>query len=62
MQDYQGAGESAPKPHFFQNLGEAEYVVATFMWMRRLGYPAQSITILTTYRGQKHLIRDVIER
>jgi hypothetical protein len=27
-----------------------------------LGYPASAITILTTYRGQKHLIRDVIEK
>ncbi|VDQ16460.1 unnamed protein product [Trichobilharzia regenti] len=30
------------------------------MYMRILGYPAEKITILTTYNGQKHLIRDVI--
>ena len=30
--------------------------------MRLLGYPAEKITILTTYNGQKHLIRDVIEQ
>lgn len=58
--DYNGAGESQPQPHFFQNLAEAEYVVATFQYMRLLGYPAQSITILTTYNGQKMLIDDVI--
>lgn len=44
----------------FQNLAEAEYCVAVFMYMRLLGYPAEKISILTTYNGQKHLIRDVI--
>jgi intron-binding protein aquarius len=29
--------------------------------MRLCGYPAQSISILTTYRGQKHLLRDVFK-
>ncbi len=45
-----------------QNLAEAEYVVALFMYMRLLGYPAERISILTTYNGQKHLIRDVINQ
>ncbi|EDQ85935.1 uncharacterized protein MONBRDRAFT_38574 [Monosiga brevicollis MX1] len=58
--DYQGKGEMVPSPHFIQNLGEAEYVVATYMYMRLLGYPAERITILTTYNGQKELIRDVV--
>ncbi|EDV21748.1 uncharacterized protein TRIADDRAFT_30088, partial [Trichoplax adhaerens] len=58
--DFQGTGESEPNPHFFQNLAEAEYVVATYMYMRLIGYPKESISILTTYNGQKHLIRDVI--
>lgn len=53
-------GESEPSAYFFQNLAEAEYVVAVYMYMRILGYPAERITILTTYNGQKHLIRDVI--
>merc|ERR1712071_693692 len=57
---YQGTGESEPNPYFFQNLAEAEYVVAVFMYMRLLGYPAEKISILTTYNGQNHLIRDVI--
>ena len=55
-----GVGESAPSAHFYQNVGEAEYVVATYMYMRLLGYPASKISILTTYNGQKHLIRDVL--
>lgn len=30
------------------------------MYLRLIGYPAEKISILTTYNGQKHLIRDVI--
>jgi intron-binding protein aquarius len=45
-----------------QNLGEAEYLVSVYQYMRLLGYPADKISIITTYRGQKHLIRDVIAR
>ena len=58
--DFNGTGESSPSPFFYQNIGEAEYVVATFMYMRLLGYPAERISILTTYNGQKHLLRDVV--
>lgn len=46
----------------YQNLAEAEYAVALYMYMRLLGYPADRISILTTYNGQKHLIRDVINQ
>lgn len=60
--DYLGRGESAPSPWFYQNEGEAEYVVSVYMYMRLLGYPANKISILTTYNGQKFLIRDVINR
>ncbi|KAL2002247.1 hypothetical protein VTN02DRAFT_363 [Thermoascus thermophilus] len=58
--DYQGTGEREPSPHFIQNLGEAEYAVAIYQYMRLLGYPASAISILTTYAGQKALIRDVL--
>ena len=57
---FQGKGEFCPTPHFYQNLGEAEYVVAVYQYMRLLGYPAEKISILTTYNGQKHLIRDIL--
>lgn len=60
--DYNGIGEHEPSPFFYQNLAEAEYVVAVFMYMRLLGYPAEKITILTTYNGQKHLIRDILNQ
>ncbi|TKX26436.1 pre-mRNA-splicing factor-like protein 1 [Elsinoe australis] len=57
---YKGKGETTPSPHFVQNLGEAEYAVAVYQYMRLLGYPASKISILTTYAGQKALIRDVL--
>lgn len=62
VQDFNGVGESEPTPYFYQNLAEAEYSVALFMYMRLIGYPASKISILTTYNGQKHLIRDVIKQ
>ncbi|KAI0166061.1 hypothetical protein GGR57DRAFT_4270 [Xylariaceae sp. FL1272] len=58
--DYKGHGEMEPTPHFIQNLGEAEYAVALYQYMRLLGYPASRISILTTYAGQRALIRDVL--
>ncbi|XP_076762363.1 RNA helicase aquarius [Xylocopa sonorina] len=60
VEDFNGVGESEPSAYFYQNLAEAEYCVAVFMYMRLLSYPADKISILTTYNGQKHLIRDVI--
>lgn len=60
VDDYKGKGESKPTPHFVQNLGEAEYAVALYQYMRLLGYPARKISILTTYAGQRALIRDVL--
>jgi intron-binding protein aquarius len=59
--DYKGKGETEPSPHFIQNLGEAEYAVAIYMYMRLLGYPAEKISILTTYAGQRALVRDVLK-
>ncbi|KAI8662720.1 Pre-mRNA-splicing factor [Fusarium sp. Ph1] len=58
--DYKGRGEAEPTPHFIQNLGEAEYAVAIYQYMRLLGYPAEKITILTTYAGQRALVKDVL--
>lgn len=58
--NYKGVGEVQPTPHFTQNLGEAEYAVAIYQYMRLLGYPATQISILATYAGQKSLIHDVL--
>lgn len=62
VEAFQGKGETCPTPHFYQNLGEAEFVVAVYQYMRLLGYPSEKISIITTYNGQKHLIRDVINK
>ncbi|CAB3396590.1 unnamed protein product [Caenorhabditis bovis] len=60
--DFNGCGETQPSPYFYQNLGEAEYAVALYTYMRILGYPADKISIITTYNGQAQLIRDVVQR
>lgn len=60
--DFHGKGESEPVQYFYQNLGEAEYVVSVYQYMRLLGYPAERISILTTYNGQKALLQDVVQR
>lgn len=60
--DFQGRGESTPTAYFYQNLGEAEYAAALFQYMLLIGYPAQRISILTTYNGQKELISDIIDQ
>lgn len=60
VENFNGVGESEPTAYFYQNLAEAEYVVAVYMYMRLIGYPAEKISILTTYNGQKNLIRDVV--
>lgn len=59
--DFQGKGEEAVGTSF-QNVGEAEYVVAVYQYMRLMGYPAQRISILTTYRAQQQLIRDLLNK
>ena len=58
--EYKGRGEAEPTPHWLVNLGEAEYAVALFMYMRLLNYPAHKISILTTYAGQRGLINDIL--
>ena len=60
--DFEGVGESVPVPYFFQNLAEAEYMVTLYQYMRLVGYPAEKISMLTTYNGQKALLKDVVER
>jgi intron-binding protein aquarius len=60
--DFLGRGEHESVPHFYQNLGEAEYLVSVYQYMRLLGYPAASISMLTSYNGQRALLQDVVER
>jgi len=57
-----GVGESSPSPFYIQNLAEAEYCVAVFMYMRLQGIAASRISIITTYNGQRDLIADVVQQ
>ena len=59
--DFNGAGETAPLPHYYQNLGEAELLVSLYQYLRLRGWPAESIALLTTYNGQRDLLADVVE-
>ena len=60
--DFNSQGEYCPVPFYYQNLAEAEYIVATYMYMCLIGYDQNKITILTTYNGQKALIKDIIKQ
>ncbi len=62
VEDFLGKGETQPMPHFYQNLGEAEYLVLVYQYMRLLGYDAGKISVLTTYNGQCELLRDVFRQ
>ncbi|KAG5357738.1 Intron-binding protein aquarius [Yarrowia sp. B02] len=62
VDDYEGQGETEVAPHVIQNLGEAEYAIALYQYMRLLGYPADKITILTMYNGQKALLQEICSR
>jgi intron-binding protein aquarius len=55
-------GETSPLAYYYQNLAEAEYVVGTYMFMCLNGYDPNKITILTTYKGQNDLIKDIIKQ
>ena len=60
VDDYQGQGETEPSPGYYQNLGEAEYLVALYQYMRLLGYPKHKITILVAYQSQKLLVQEIM--
>lgn len=62
VEDFEGRGESTPTAFFYQNLGEAEYVVALFQFMVLIGIPAEKISILTTYNGQKAVLEDIVSQ
>lgn len=62
VDDFEDQGESTPTPFYYQNLGEAEYVVALFQYMVLIGYAPEKISILTTYNGQKELITDILRQ
>jgi len=62
VENFEGKGETTPTAHFYQNVGEAEFAVAMFQYMVLIGYPAEKISILTTYNGQKELLHDILSQ
>jgi intron-binding protein aquarius len=62
VEDFNGMGETSPWPHAFQNIGEAQFVISVFQFLRLCGHPADRITILTPYNGQKQLLQDLVEQ
>jgi intron-binding protein aquarius len=58
--EYKGKGEMTPTAFYYQNMGEAEYLVGLFMYMVLIGYEPSKISILATYNGQVDLLRDII--
>lgn len=61
INDFNGKGETQPSPYFYQNRGEAEYIVTFYQYLRLLGYPSNKISIITTYNGQKHLLQSLFQ-
>ena len=62
VEDFEGKGETTPTPYFYQNVGEAEYVVGLFQYMVLIGHSPDKISIITTYNGQKELISDILNQ
>ena len=60
VRDFQGRGETSPTAYFYQNVGEAEYAVALFQYMVLIGHSPDTISIITTYNGQKELINKIV--
>ena len=56
-----GKGEEMPMRNYIQNLDEAEFSVALFQLLRLNDIPAEDIAILTAYKGQVDLIREVLQ-
>jgi intron-binding protein aquarius len=59
--DFNGQGETQPMLHQFQNLGEAEFIVAFYMYLRLNGVDRKNVSILSSYNGQRLLIDDILK-
>ena len=48
-----------PMPKVYQNFEQAQFITSVYMYLRLMGQPKYSITILTLCEGQVELIRDM---
>ena len=62
VEEFNGHGEEMNSNNSFYNLAEAEYCIAVFMYMCLVGYNPNQISILTTYNGQKELIKEIYSK
>ena len=56
-----GKGEEMPMRNYIQNLDEGEFAVSLFQLLRLKGIPANEIAILTAYKGQVDLIKEILQ-
>jgi superfamily I DNA and/or RNA helicase len=59
VEEFNGRGEEMNSNNSFYNLAEAEYCIGLYMCMCLVGYNPSQISILTTYNGQKELIKEI---
>ena len=59
VEEFNSRGEEINSNNSYYNLAEAEYCIGLFMYMCLIGYNPNNITILTTYNGQKELIKEI---
>ena len=60
--DYDGKGEEINDDCSYVNLAEAEYAIGVYMFMCLCGYSPKEISIITTYNGQKELIKEIYDK
>ena len=60
--DVRNGSESSPMQGMFVNLEEAEFSVALYLFMRLHDYQTKDITILTSTKSQKNLIKEILNQ
>ena len=59
VNEFEGKGEILNSDYSYFNLAEAEFSIAIFMFMCLIGYNPNKISIITSYNGQKNLIKEI---
>ena len=62
VEEFNNHGEEMNSSNSFYNLAEAEYCIGLYMYMCLIGYDSNKISILTTYNGQKELIKEIFAK
>jgi intron-binding protein aquarius len=62
VDEFEGKGECLNSDYSYYNLAEAEYSIGIFMYMCLIGYDPKKISIITSYNGQKDLIKEIYNK